>query len=150
MESFWRSPISRSAIWNVETGDRLFYVRPFSSGYFDDADQFYGNFPKYRGQPHIQTIIDPRQRKSFKLAYPVSDDAAKKGDGLMGFNGDDFEVRDVKTNQVLWTRGALHEPLELATQPGSDEMVIAFQTLFEGVGQGELKAHPELMARQKA
>jgi WD40 repeat protein len=141
---------SRSAIWNVETGDRLFYVRPFSSGYFDDADQFYGNFPKYRGQPHIQTIIDPRQRKSFKLAYPVSDDAAQKGDVLMGFNGDEFEVRDVKTNQVLWTRGALHEPLELATQPGSDEMVIAFQTLFEGVGQGELKAHPELMARQKA
>ena len=151
---------SRCAIWNAETGERIFYMRPFSGGFFDEADHFYGNFPKYRGQEHVQVVIDPRQRKTFKLPYPAADHADQKGDVLLEYKAvesgldfqspADFEVREVKTNHVLWTRHSLHEPPDLTTEAGPNEMVITFDKLFTGPGLDELKAHPELMAEEKA
>lgn len=151
---------SRCAIWNAETGEDIFAMRPFSGGYFDEADQFYGDFPKYRGQDHLQVVIDPHQRKVSKLSYPVVDRADQSGDVLLEFKGGDsgfvrpqsadFEVRDVKTNKVLWTLHSLYAAPDLTTEPGSNEMVITYDTLFEGLGLHELKAHPQLMAEQKA
>jgi hypothetical protein len=151
---------SRCAIWNAETGERIFAMRPFSGGYFDEADRFYGNFPKYRGQDHVQVIIDPRQRKASQLSYPVAERADQMDDVLLESTlvdasldaqlNADLEVRDVKTNRVLWTRHSLHGAGQLTTNAAPNEMVMTFDTLFAGPGQSELKAHPELMAQQKA
>jgi WD40 repeat protein len=151
---------SRGAIWNTETGERISLMRPFSAGYFDEGDRLYANFPKYRGQDHAQAFIDLRQGKSFKLGYPAADRTEQRADVLLEFKAvdsgldyqqsADFEVRDVKTNQVLWTLHSLHAAPDLTTEPGSNEMVITFATLFEGAGAHELKAHPELAAEQKA
>jgi hypothetical protein len=151
---------SRCAIWNTETGQRIFAMRPFSGGYFDEAGQFYGDFPKYRGQDHVQVVIDPRQRKASKLLYPVADHADQMDDVLVESKlvdlsldaelNADLEVRDVKTNHVLWTRHSLHRADEVTTNAGANEMVMTFDTLFVGPGASEVKAHPELMAQQKA
>jgi WD40 repeat protein len=151
---------SRCAIWNTETGQRIFAMRPFSGGYFDEAGQFYGDFPKYRGQDHVQVVIDPRQRKASKLLYPVADHADQMDDVLVESKlvdlsldaelNADLEVRDVKTNHVLWTRHSLHRADEVTTNAGANEMVMTFDTLFAGPGASEVKAHPELMAQQKA
>jgi hypothetical protein len=151
---------SRCAIWNAETGERLFSMRPFSGGYFDDVDQFYGNFPKYRGQDHVQVMIDPRQRKSVKLPYSVADHADQSGDLLLEFmatddkldfqHSADFEVRDVKTNNVLWTLHSLPEAPELTAKAGAKEVANSFGRLYVGPGLHELKLHPDLMAEQKA
>ena len=151
---------SRCAIWNAETGERIFAMRPFSGGYFDEADQFYGDFPKYRGQDHLQVVIDPRQKKASRLPYPVAEHAEQMDDVLTEFKlvdssldaqlNADLEVRDVKTNQVLWTRRALHQADRLTTNAAANEMVMTFDTLFAGSGQSELKGHPELVTEQKA
>lgn len=145
---------SRCAIWNIETGERIFAIRPFSGGYFDEADQFYGDFPKYRGQDHVQAVIDPRQRKVGKLPYPVADRAEQRGDLLMEFKGAELgsgylEVRDVKTNRVLWTIRSVQEVPE-QSGAADGEMVMTFDGLFEGPGAHELKAHPELLVQYKA
>ena len=141
---------SRSAIWNIETGERIFAIRPFSGGYFDEADHFYGDFPRYRGQEHLQAIIDPRQRKVNKLPYPVADRAEQQGDLLLEFKGaDDLEARDIRTNQVLWTLHSVQEIPDLASDSGS-ELVMIFDGLYEGPGAHQLKAHPELLAQYKA
>jgi hypothetical protein len=151
---------SRCALWKTETGERLFAMRPFSGGYFDETDQFYADFPKYRGQEHVQVIVDPRQRKASKLPYPVAEHAEQLDDVLMESKlvdvsldaqmNADLEIRDVRTNQVLWTRHGLHGAAQLATGAVPNEMVMTFDTLFAGPGQGEVKAHPELAAQQKA
>jgi WD40 repeat protein len=150
---------NRCAVWNAETGERLFAMRPFSGGFFDQADQFYADFPKYRGQTHVQAVIDPLRRKSSKLPYPVADHAEQNGDILTEFKGvdsgldhsepADFEVRDVKTNQTLWTLHSVFAAPDLVTDPGSNEVAITYDELFSGPGGRELKAHPELMAEQK-
>ena len=170
---------SRCAVWNAETGERLIAMRPFSGGFFDQADQFYADFPKYRGQVHVQAVIDPLHRKSSKLPYPVADHAKQNGDLLLEFKTvdssldraepADFEVRDVKTNQPLWTLHSLYAAPDLIADPGSNEVVISYGMLLSqrrppsvrtglvapadvvaGPGEHELKAHPELMAEQKA
>jgi WD40 repeat protein len=150
---------NRSAIWNTETGERLFFMRPFSAGYFDKSDQFYGNFPRYRSEAHLQAVLDPQTRKTSKLSYPVADRAEQKGNVLLEFkdvdssgriqNSGDFEVRDVKTNQVLWTRHSLKEAPNV-TPGAANELVISYDVLYESPGSDELKPHPELMAEQKA
>lgn len=154
---------SRCAMWNLDTGERMFAMRPFSGGYFDEADQFYGDFPKYRGQEHVQALVDPRQRKVAKLSYPVADRAEQRADVLLEFKGTDlglnnpniqqradFEIRDVKTNQVLWTLHSVPEAPALAAGTVPKEMVMTFDRLFDGPGAHELKAHPELAAQYKA
>jgi hypothetical protein len=151
---------SRSAIWNTETGERLFFMRPFSAGYFDKSDQFYGNFPKYRGEAHLQAVLDPQTRKTFKLSYPAADHAEQLGDVLLEFkdldssghvhNNADFEVRDVKTNQVLWTRHSLKEAPNVSRSASANELVIGYDAIYQSPGSDELKPHPELVAEQKA
>lgn len=164
---------SRCAIWNMETGERILAMRPFSGGYFDEADQFYGDFPKYRGQDHVQASIDPRQRRVGKLPYQPADAAEQKGDVLLEYKGTDqgsgsLEARDVKTNKVLWSLHSvdartsdlissfrwIHQSFEgipqLTSGAAASEMVITFDTLFQGPGARELKAHPELVAHYKS
>jgi len=154
------SNTSRCAIWNVETGESIFAMRPFSGGYFDEADRFYGDFPKYRGQDHVQAVADPLQRKVSKLPYPVADGAEQQGDVLLEFKGTDsglgirqnadFEVREVKTNRVLWTLHSVPGAPALAPGNAPNEMVMTFDGLFEGPGAHELKIHSELVAQYKA
>jgi len=151
---------SRCSVWNLKTGERLFAMRPFSGGFFDESDRFYGDFPKYRGQEHLQAVVDPRQRKSFKLSYAPSEHAEQLGDVLTEFKAvdqtlnyrqsGDFEVRDVKTNQVLWTRHSVQEAPDLTEGGAPNELVLTFDILYAGPGAHELKDHPELVAQQKA
>lgn len=150
---------SRCAIWNVKTGARIYTMRPFSGGFFDEADRFYGDFPGYRGQGHLQAIVDPRQRKVSKLAYPVADRAEQDGDVLLEYKAvdsgldyqpnADFEVRDVRTNQVLWTLHSIPRAPALTGGTTANEMVMAYGELFDGQGSREVKAHPELAAEYK-
>ena len=89
---------SRCAIWNTETGERIFAMRPFSAGFFDQADLFYGNFPKYRGQAHLQAVIDPVHRKSSTMFYPLADNAKQTGDVLLEFKGVDSGLARSEAN----------------------------------------------------
>ncbi len=151
---------SRCAIWNVQTGQRILYLRPFIGGYFDEADLFYADFPKYRGQEHAQIVIDPRQGKALKLPYSAADHTQQNGDLLvelkpLDFGQDthqnaDLEVRDLKTNRVLWTHHFPHQTPDIETMSRGDEMVFAWDVVFAGGGHDEVKAHPELIAEQNA
>jgi len=174
---------SRCAIWNTLTGDRVFHVRPFSTGFFDDSGIFYADLPKYRTQEHAQVAVDLNTRKASKLPYTPSEDARQVGSVLIEFKALDFaaktelaldpklaakpgqsadqpppqnlrqntnlEVRDVKTNRVLWTRHFPHEsPQILDGDP--NELIMTWSKLYDGPGAEELKAHPELVAELKA
>lgn len=150
---------SRCAMWNLKTGERLFAMRPFSGGFFDETGRFYGDFPKSRGQDHLQAVVDPRQKKTFKLSYSPADRASQLGDVLLEFKGGnfgldhnevaDFEVRDVKTNQVLWTRHSVPYAPDLTEGDCANELVMTYDVLYDGPGERELKDHPDLVAQQK-
>lgn len=150
---------SRCAMWNLKTGERVFAMRPFSGGFFDESGRFYGDFPKSRGQDHLQAVVDPRQKKTFKLSYAPADRANQLSDVLLEFKGGnfgldhtesaDFEVRDVKTNQVLWTRHSVPYAPDLTEGDSANELVMTFDVLYGGPGEHELKDHPDLVAQQK-
>jgi len=151
---------SRSALWDVETGRRLIYTRPFSAGYFDDTGQFYADFPKYHGQNHAQAAIDPRQHKASKLPYEATDHVDQLDDLLVEFKplgafdqdtaaNSDLEVRDLKTNQVLWTRRYPHQTPLVKTMGRGNEMMLAWANTYAGTGHDEVKAHPELIEEEK-
>jgi WD40 repeat protein len=60
---------TRGAIWNVETGERMFYTLGFESAYFDQ-DRFIGEFPKHEKNPPRMFQFDPTD-KSGKLLYAL-------------------------------------------------------------------------------
>jgi hypothetical protein len=151
---------SRSAIWDVESGRRLIYTRPFSAGYFDESGQFYADFPKYHGQNHAQAAIDPRQHKASKLPYDAADHVVQLDDVLVEYKplgtleqdttgNSDLEVRDLKTNQVLWTHRYPRQTPLVRTMGRGNEMVLAWANIFAGTGHDEVKAHPELIEEDK-
>jgi hypothetical protein len=60
---------TRGAIWNVETGERMFYTLGFEGAYFDQ-DHFIGEFPKHEKTPPRMFQFDPSD-KSAKLLYAL-------------------------------------------------------------------------------
>ncbi|HEY2114630.1 MAG TPA: M48 family metalloprotease, partial [Candidatus Angelobacter sp.] len=60
---------TRGAIWNVETGERMFYTLGFEGAYFDQ-DRFIGEFPKHEKNPPRMFQFDPSD-KSAKLLYAL-------------------------------------------------------------------------------
>jgi WD40 repeat protein len=60
---------TRGAIWNVETGERMFYTLAFEGAYFDQ-DRFIGEFPRHEKNPPRMFQFDPSD-KSAKLLYAL-------------------------------------------------------------------------------
>jgi WD40 repeat protein len=60
---------TRGAIWNIETGERMFYTLGFRGAYFDQ-DRFIGEFPKHEKNPPRMFQLDPAD-KSTKLLYAL-------------------------------------------------------------------------------
>lgn len=60
---------TRGAIWNIETGERMFYTLGFTGAYFDQ-DRFIGEFPKHEKNPPRMFQLDPAD-KSTKLLYAL-------------------------------------------------------------------------------
>jgi WD40 repeat protein len=96
---------TRGAIWNVETGERMFYTLGFEGAYFDQ-DHFIGEFPKHEKNPPRMFQFDPTD-KSGKLLYALPESTG--GSPAQAFN----PARTWQLGELLMT---------LAPQEGKQNM----------------------------
>ncbi|HEY0795497.1 MAG TPA: M48 family metalloprotease, partial [Acidisarcina sp.] len=153
------SSATRSGFWQVDTGKRLLYVRPFQGGFFDGNDRFYGDFSKYHQQDRSLVAIDVALGKAGKLSYSPAKNARSIGDLTVEFvlsgNREDYihkydlQVRDWKTNALLWTRTFAHGTPESNTMLQGKEMVLTW-AIDSDAANAEMKEHPELKAQADA
>ena len=68
---------SRGAIWNADSGERMFYTIGFEGAFFD-GDRFVGKFPKQEQAPSRVFQFDTSSKNS-KLLYPVASENSDTG-----------------------------------------------------------------------
>jgi WD40 repeat protein len=116
---------TRGAIWNLETGERMFYTLGFDGAFFDQ-DRFIAKFPRHENNPSRVFQFDPTD-KSTKFLYSMSEDPSESptkqtfpdaftwqlGELLLTLGpGSDksrsdhllMRVYDVRTKNKLWER----------------------------------------------
>jgi WD40 repeat protein len=109
---------SRGAVWNLESGDRVFFTHGFDGALFEH-DRIVAKFAKRPPEPSRVFTLDPASKGVTKL-YDVPNDSesqsylsSQMGDLLMivrprkdskdPFSGSStLEVHDVRNNKTLW------------------------------------------------
>jgi WD40 repeat protein len=109
------SQSSRGAVWNVETGERVYHVRGFHGAYFTPNGAVVVDFPKYLktersivemslAQESIQPryTLDEKERTlqdgRFLLTLVPAETNASPNRNVT------FEMRDVKSHEMLWSK----------------------------------------------
>jgi len=159
---------TRGAIWNVETGERMFYTLGFAGAYFDQ-DRFIGEFPKHEKNPPRMFQFDPTD-KSAKLLYALPETPANSlaqafnpartwqlGELLMTLapqegkqNAGKFTMQafDVRTNKKLWERNVRKSRFEFFhSRPGRTVTMLVID--YDAI-KAEAKEDAALNARLQA
>jgi len=110
---------ARGSLWQLETGERVFFTHSFEGAYFDQ-DQLIAKFAKENTDPSRVFQLDPASKGTKKL-YDIAKDEThisqqgrvliklrpekeKENKNLFLRGNSIMEVRDVKTNALLWER----------------------------------------------
>jgi WD40 repeat protein len=147
---------NRGAVWNLTSGERVFHTRGFRGAAFAEQGMLYVDFPKFEETPRSLAQMDLRKREIVGAAEVKDRNLAQHGHFLLvqkpaekdGPLSEDviYEVRDVRTQQTLWSR---HFPKSApAYYINPHEGVIAFTWRVSSSGaKNEIKSDPELKAR---
>lgn len=148
---------SRAEIWDLRTGEKVGLIRPFSSAWMNNADELFGQFPKYLNW-------DPKE-----LEYSLSPLAAKELANLddkdrqyhdlqyrykpMGKNESTnhhatLEVKKMETQAVAWSRDFMHETP--AIWPASNDRMVLAWDLSSDTAKEEIKSYPDLQRQVEA
>jgi len=121
---------SRGGVWNLENGERIFYMTNFDGSFFDSKNQLFAKFPMREKVPARVYQIDPSTKGNAKLYdmgpgsdeeddYSASEEenassnVRQVGDLLLTltpksekrFNHEYLlEARGIQTNNLLWQR----------------------------------------------
>ena len=145
---------NRSAVWQTETGQQLRLMRPLRSGWFDQQDRLWGQYPKINDRDPVETLLP--------LANETSENAKDLGkyddDGwqfrelqfkLKPMGKDKatnyhvtLEVKKIENQTIAWTRDYPHEAP--ACWAAEDNRLVLGWDLGSETAKDEIKAHPEL------
>ena len=108
---------SRGSLWQLETGERIFFTQSFEGAYFDH-NQMVAKFAKHESNPESTYELDPTNKGDKKL-YDLDAKTSpswqqgkvlitlrpEKGESTLFIRGNfTLEVRDVRTNALLWDK----------------------------------------------
>jgi WD40 repeat protein len=153
----------RGAVWNLESGKRLYYIRGFQGAYFADGGEIYADFPKYEEKEREIARLDlaaPGISDAFKieekrtrqygryllLAKPENKSAWHEMDHKVT-----LEVEDARTGSKLWSRYFPNEMPFLEVDSGDDTTLMGWDA-SSGTAKEEIKNFPavgELLSSRK-
>jgi len=152
---------TRGAVWNLSTNERTFYVHGFRSAFFGSDGLLYADFPEYDKSPRQFGQLDlakhqvmpgfQPEKTEFVEQYGSVVVRLKRNTKSTDFRNifSTFEILDVKTGQLLWTRDLTHGAFRSWRSPQGDSIVLDYP-LSETSAQDELKLHPDWSARFSA
>jgi WD40 repeat protein len=148
---------SRGAFWNLQTGQRLHHIRGFTQAYFASDQVSYAEFPKYLDNPHSIAAVSLKSLDiDVKRTIEEDDSSEQLGPYILtlipsneksGLESNvTLEVRDVQTQQVLWTRQFPQESPTYFRTPGLSTLVLFWPALSKAV-KALIKTDPEAASR---
>jgi WD40 repeat protein len=128
---------TRGAVWNLQTGQRLYHLRGFSAAYFGPDQGLYADFPKYLSteralaraalnHPEIQSekTIDEDKHTIEVGRYLLTVIPAKENNT---YNNVSLELWDVVDQRVVWTRQFPHERPGYHVNSRANSLVLYWQ-----------------------
>jgi len=170
---------TRGGLWNLETGERKFYVRGFRGGIIADDGTAVGEFPKFNEAQHSLVLLHPRnnavetvrelpekgaqQYGRFVLLRRDLKEQEKKVEGkgtpnvVMGDESDGpdlrqgvrFELKDFIQDKVIWSRDFPKEAPEYSFDKFAGRLIFYWRLGTEA-GKAKLKESAELQAKAGA
>ena len=142
---------NRAALWDTETGKQIALIRPFQSGWMDEHDALFGQFPKF-------SALEPVEMK-FNTAPLASAELGKLDDSVYQYHNLDLklkpmgkgkgtarhttlEVKKMEGQNVAWSHDFDEEPP--AYWPAEDERLVFAWDLTANAVEDEVRAHPNL------
>jgi len=106
---------SRGAVWNMQTGQRMYHLRGFRGGYFTAEGAMYADFPEYLKTDRSIVRLSLTQQELHAIHTLGEKDHASQigkylltlvpGDEKTGVNRNvTFELRDIATMNLLWSK----------------------------------------------
>jgi WD40 repeat protein len=128
---------TRGAVWNLQTGQRVYHLRGFSAAYFGPDGGLYADFPKYLAtdrtlvhaslkSPDIQPekTIDENRHTVEVGRYLLTVLPAKENNT---YNNVSLELWDVVDQKVVWTKQFPHERPGYHVDAQANSMVLYWQ-----------------------
>jgi WD40 repeat protein len=154
---FAASGLSRGAVWNLATGDRIFHVRGFGSCGFSSTGTLYAGFNSYLKEKRSIGILNPANH-STQSGVALDDDVgvAQIGTYLLHFRRDknrwngpvDLQLYDLTTASALWTKHFAHGAPGVLGSPSNAEMTFVMP-LSSDEAKAEEKQNQALSAQTK-
>ena len=127
------SQSTRGAVWNLQTGQRVYHVRGFSAAYFGPDKDLYADFPKYLSTdrtlahaalntPDIrpERTIDEGKHTVEAGRFLLTIDPAKENNYHENVS---LELWDVVDEKVVWTKHFPHERPGYHLEPRANSLV---------------------------
>jgi len=151
------STASRGAVWNLETGARVFHMRGFRGAYFDEDNRFYADFPKDEKVERRVMVFD-LDKVTFLEGPAITDQNTRQhGSVLVAFKprkeGESLEkdvileVRDVTSGSTLWSH---HFPKDAPDLFAGAGVLVLSWPVKANTAKDAINADPTLKARLKA
>lgn len=153
---FAASGRTRGAVWNLETGERVFHVRGFSGCTFSSVDDLYADFPAYLKLKHEIGVLDPADKRAGDGTALGDAQVAQIGNYLLYtrrakgvyFGAIDLEVHSVTTGVTLWTKHFSDGIRAVSLSPSGDQMTI-ISALASNEAKEEMKRNAQLNSQAK-
>ena len=149
---------TRGAVWNLSTAKRTFYTRRFDGAYFDGRDAMFADYPKLEPQDRSVVRLD-LNASGGKVVAPIKNEpnvrqygpflVTRERDGRDFFRGMTLEIRDVQSQNLLWSRAFPKEIPEMTFDDPAGTLMVGWPA-DTSAAKDELKSHPTLQDRLAA
>jgi WD40 repeat protein len=156
MKWFAASGRTRGAVWNLETGERVFHIRGFSGCTFSSVDDLYADFPAYLKLKHEIGVLDPADKRAGDGTALGDAQVAQIGNYLLYtrrakgalFGSIDLEVHNVTTGATLWTKHFSDGIRAVSLSSSGNEMAL-ITSLVGNEAKEEMKHNAQLDTQAK-
>ncbi|MGC2109024.1 MAG: M48 family metalloprotease [Candidatus Korobacteraceae bacterium] len=149
------SQSSRGAVWNLQSGQRLYHIRGFSAAYFGPDGGMYADFPKYlttdrtiaRAALNTQDIrpeqtLDEKKHTIEVGRFLLSVVPAKEDNTYTDVN---LELWDLVDEKLVWSKHFPHERPGYHVDPRANSLALYWQASSQSA-RALAKEDPEVAA----
>jgi WD40 repeat protein len=153
---FAASGRSRGAVWDLNSGQRIFHVRGFRGAWFDHDDVLFADFPETEvpeKAKRMVDVLDPAHKQTLQgwevnverstqhgsVVVSLHNEGDEKGTWAL-YNAN-LEVKDVTTGSLLWSKHLPRSAPQVNVSGASDRLVLIWPPLSK-TGAEELAQDP--------
>lgn len=144
---------SRGGVWDLNKGERVFFMRGFRGGYFNDEGRLFADFPKFDQSERQIAILSPSKKEAYAGLELKEDRVRQYGQFLLvttpakkegGYRENvTLEMRDTATNNSLWVKQFGKELPDYWVSSQEGTMVMSWPVSSK-TAQSEIKNDPAL------